>query len=123
VSDIYVPDVLNLSAGVQNEWRLALRSPRVLWQARYGVPINFNVHCFQFISALPICVTRVYILCIISFYIYVIAHIFFCVSDDVSAKLMAGRISVNRGMPARFMHAHMNSPLHCVCKQKLRTGT
>ena len=37
----HVPDVLNLSADVQNEWRLALRGPHVLWQSCYGVRINF----------------------------------------------------------------------------------
>jgi hypothetical protein len=115
VSGFYAPDVLNLSADVHNEWRLALRGPHVLWQACYGSRINFNFHCFQFISALPICVTPVYILCIISFCMYVTTHVY--VSDEGSAKLMAGRNSVNRGMAARLRHAHMNSPLHaCACR-------
>ena len=115
MSGFYIPDVLNLSAYVQNERRLALSGPHVLWQACYGVRINCNSNCFQFISPLPICVTPVYVLCIINFYIYVTTYIF--VSYDVSAKLMAGRNSVNRGMPARFMHAFMNSPLHaCACR-------
>jgi len=100
---------------------MPLRGPHVLWQACYGVRINFNFHCFQFISALPICVTSVYISCIINLYIYVTTYIF--VSDDVSAKLMAGRNSVNRGMPARFMHAFYQFAIARVCMQTLRTGT
>jgi hypothetical protein len=45
------------------------------------------------------------------------------VSDDVSAELMADRNSVNRGMPARFMHPHMNSPLHaCACRNCVLEG-